>query len=416
MKYNSIFAALLAASLSIAFLPTASADCGDGNGEDTPEDNAAQGCRPKNNGGDGSNFGGDQNVTIDYSGALSGNTVEGGTATSTSGATATGTGTATNTNDFSGALSGNTVQGGSVESGAVTNTNDLSSSSSLGAFNEFGGSVEEGAVTNNVEGSTAHGGSGGTVLDLSSNRAYGGNVEEGAVNNTMNAGDNVDNSYDLNYNMNYSDGGDAYVNTEGTVGDVTNTTNVDTTGTVGDVTSGSSSDQDQSQAQVQGQDQTQTSTSSVGDTSSSSDNENNSGVEFNYSYENIQTAASAASVFTSYCQNGASAQAPFGGFSISNNDQFCDHIRMADYWWGQYEKQVQIAVAFQCDTPDMPEKLTERCATTGERLLVSLDKAWDNTETANKLLENSEWAAHVDRQIAPVSKLGTLLGVLVFLL
>ena len=87
MYARNVMAAAFAASMSLAFLPTASADCGGGNGPDIdPYDTPSKGCQQNTN-----SNGGDSTTTIDFSGALSNNTVEGGNATIESGAV---------TNDF----------------------------------------------------------------------------------------------------------------------------------------------------------------------------------------------------------------------------------------------------------------------------------------------------------------------------
>lgn len=172
-----------------------------------------------------------------------------------------------------------------------------------------------------------------------------------------------------------------------------------------------------------------TNTASVGDTvsesnntnTSSSDNSNNNtsqggDVSFDYSYSNVQAenaASSAASTFVSYCQRGASAQGFDGGFTVSDNDAFCDRIRLADHYWVVYDRQLQLLNTFQCAMP--AERFADRCAITEERAMVALDKAWTNTEEANELIESGEFAAKVERTAGPFARIGGILMMLLVL-
>ena len=182
-----------------------------------------------------------------------------------------------------------------------------------------------------------------------------------------------------------------------------------TGGSVGDTTSSSNNVN------------TNDSVATVGNTTSSSDNTNSNDseggdVEFNYSYESTtadNAASSAASVLTGFCQTGGSAQGFNGGFTLTGNDQFCDRIRMADYYWVQYERQVELAKAFACNQPI--SALESRCAKIGERMISAIDKAWENTEEANSLLDSGQFASHVEKATGPFARIGGILALLVLL-
>ena len=181
----------------------------------------------------------------------------------------------------------------------------------------------------------------------------------------------------------------------------------DTTATVGDTTSESNN--------VNSND----SVATVGDTVSESNNSNSNDseggdVEFNYTNTQADNAASsAASVLTGFCQTGGSAQGFNGGFTLTGNDQFCDRIRMADYYWVQYERQVELAKAFACNQPI--SALESRCAKIGERMISAIDKAWENTEEANSLLDSGQFASHVEKATGPFARIGGILALLVLL-
>lgn len=164
-------------------------------------------------------------------------------------------------------------------------------------------------------------------------------------------------------------------------------------------------------------------TSSVGDTTSESNNSNSNDseggdVNFEYSYNNVQAenaASSAASVLTGFCQTGGSAQGFSGGFTLTGNDQFCDRIRMADYYWVQYGRQKEIAATFQCHKVEEGSPLYKRCVQTGERMFESLDLAWENTEEANSLLDTGKFASHVEKATGPMARIAGILSILILL-
>ena len=197
--------------------------------------------------------------------------------------------------------------------------------------------------------------------------------------------------------------------TGGSVGDTTSTSSA-TGGSIGDTSSESTIGDTTSQSNNDNR-------STVGNTTSESNNANESkggDVEFNYTNidaENV--ASSAASVITGFCQSGGSAQSTKGGFSLAGNDLFCDRIRMADYYWVQYERQVQLSVTFQCHKPSTA--LKSRCAKVAKRLVTSLDKAWDNTEQANDLLDSGEFSSKVEKAVGPFARIGGILGMLFLL-
>lgn len=67
------------------------------------------------------------------------------------------------------------------------------------------------------------------------------------------------------------------------------------------------------------------------------------------SYE--RQAASAATVYSSYCTAGASGQTMGGGAAISNADVLCDHLKVADRMLIAYQQEVAICQALEpvCD-------------------------------------------------------------------
>lgn len=266
--------------------------------------------------------------------------------------------------------------GGSAEVNNTVNSNNTQV--------RVNNSVRDNSVTNEATGgkggkanSTATGGSVGDTSSRSKSKATGGNA------------------------------------TGGNVGDTTSRSKA-TGGNVGDTSSESNNVNTNDSVAAVGD-----TSATVGNTVSSSDNSNSNDsqggdVEFNYTSTTADNAASsAASVLTGYCQTGGSAQGMNGGFTLTGNDQFCDRIRMADYYWIQYSRQVELASAFACNLP-VPA-LADRCVKIGERMLTSLDKAWENTEEANQLLDSGKFAAQVEKATGPFARIGGILALLVLL-
>lgn len=258
----------------------------------------------------------------------------------------------------------------------------------------------------------------GNVID-SGNSYNGGGNDHSTTTNSNNGNSyntTVDNSTTRTVNRGGSVGDTSSTSlaTGGSVGD-TSSTSLATGGSVGDTTATGGSVGD---TVAQSTNDNSATVGNVGSTAESTNSNDSEGgaVDFDYNYSNIQAenaASSAASVLTGFCQTGGSAQGFSGGFTLTGNDQFCDRIRMADYYWIQYERQVQLSSTFSCHAP--VKALTKRCGIIGERMLVSLDKAWENTEEANSLLDSGKLAAKVEKATGPLARIGGILSILLIL-
>lgn len=107
-------------------------------------------------------------------------------------------------------------------------------------------------------------------------------------------------------------------------------------------------------------------------------------------------AASAASVFAGYCQNGGSGQGYDGGFSVVNESQFCDYVTMAGVWYTAYENELERC---NCEVSEWAETYYGHYQ--------------DNMNSAQRLLNNTGFSGWADRffgqMVRPLAVIGLLL-------
>jgi hypothetical protein len=87
-----------------------------------------------------------------------------------------------------------------------------------------------------------------------------------------------------------------------------------------------------------------------------------------------------------------------GGFSIVNNAQFCDHIKLANVSLAAYQLETQMGD---------PE---------GEKAAKYLEAYHDNLHDAISLVESSEFVGKIDRSVGFLVRPSALIGLLIFLL
>ena len=108
-----------------------------------------------------------------------------------------------------------------------------------------------------------------------------------------------------------------------------------------------------------------------------------------------QSASSAASVFAGYCSSGASGQLTGGGFSVSNSEQFCDYLRLADIMWQAYQRETADCRCEGVCTFELAS--VEMICVNGEESQKFLAAYRENIWAAHDLLQTTEATAKVGR-------------------
>jgi len=114
--------------------------------------------------------------------------------------------------------------------------------------------------------------------------------------------------------------------------------------------------------------------------------------------DNDYPAAQAATVFAGYCQGGMSGQLEEGGFTVINNDQFCDYIRLAAVMREAYEWEMQHGSAHCADTMSVQhsdKEYADLCI--NEKAMEHLEKYRWNLNQAYLLVRKTKHTALLDR-------------------
>jgi hypothetical protein len=138
---------------------------------------------------------------------------------------------------------------------------------------------------------------------------------------------------------------------------------------------------------------------------------------------NDYPASRAASVYSQVCQSGMSGQTRSGGFGISNPDQFCDYLRMADAMWEAYQRELSlppaaeycevVACTVECPVEGYVEAQLKTCHS--PHAYEYLTAYRDNLDSANGLLSATEHTSMLDRIAGQLFKPGSILAVLFWL-
>ena len=134
-------------------------------------------------------------------------------------------------------------------------------------------------------------------------------------------------------------------------------------------------------------------------------------------FSNIETksAASAASVYSQVCQLGGSAQGIVGGFSISNADVLCDHLKVASAMQAAYEYELRTCHCVGICTLE-EASVAQECTGNDAMADVYLAAYHDNMSSAVSIMEGTHHVGLMDKIAGALVRPLALLGVLIWLL
>ena len=134
-----------------------------------------------------------------------------------------------------------------------------------------------------------------------------------------------------------------------------------------------------------------------GDSNAASDSGDHTST-VSFKEDNDYPSAQAATVFAGYCQGGMSGQLEEGGFTVINNDQFCDYIRLAAVMREAYEWEMQHGSAHCADTMSVQhsdKEYADLCI--NEKAMEHLEKYRWNLNQAYLLVRKTKHTALLDR-------------------